>query len=79
MESITITREIENPHSICCPPLMELIEGIMTAKVGDVIAVTADDADSKETIPIWISKAGEELVATEENGNVTRFVVRKTH
>ncbi len=79
MEAITVTREIENEHSICCPPLMELINGIMTANLGDVIAVTADDADSKEAIPLWVSKAGEELVATEEIGNVTRFIVRKTH
>jgi TusA-related sulfurtransferase len=77
MKGTTVTREFEDQHSICCPPIMELIHGIMLAKPSDVIAVQATDKESKETIPLWIAKAGEELVRTEQMGNTTRFVVRR--
>ena len=79
MEGITITWECPDQKSICWPPLLELMCGIRHAKVGDVVAVQASDEESKRVIPLWIEKAKEELIGTEEIGDATRYIVRKVH
>lgn len=79
MEEITITRECPDQKSVCWPPLMELIRDITLADTGDVLAIVADDPESKEVIPIWVEKAHEEMLDVETVGDSTRFIVRKTH
>jgi TusA-related sulfurtransferase len=57
---------------------MELIRGLKTAQEGEVIAVISSDAGSRTDIPLWVQKAGNELVAIEEvDGGAARFIVRK--
>ncbi len=77
MEGISITRECADQRSFCWPPLMELIRSLRLAQTGDVLAILANDEESKEVIPLWVDKAGEELLGIETLGDVTRFVVRK--
>ncbi len=79
MEGITITKEYADAESVCWPPLMELIRSLKLAQPGDVLAVLANDAESKEVIPRWVAQAGEELLGVEAAGTATRFIVRKVH
>jgi TusA-related sulfurtransferase len=58
---------------------MELICSMRRARVGDVLAVIANDAESKVVIPCWVARAREELLGTEISGDATRFIVRKVH
>ncbi len=75
---ITINREIDARGSHCPGPLMELIRGLKSAQEGEVIAVLSSDAGSKTDIPLWVQKAGNEMVAIEDLGEgVSRFIVRK--
>ena len=75
---VAITREIDARGSYCPGPLMELIRGLKTAQEGEVIAVISSDAGSRTDIPLWVQKAGNELVAIEEvDGGAARFIVRK--
>lgn len=75
---VTITREIDARGSYCPGPLMELIRGLKSALEGEVIAVISTDPGSKKDIPIWVQKAGNELITVEDLGdNATRFIVRK--
>ncbi len=63
--------------SYCPGPLMELIKAIKKAEVGQVIAVYSSDSGSKTDIPLWVEKAGHELIAVNDKGDYTEFVVRK--
>jgi TusA-related sulfurtransferase len=57
---------------------MELIRGLKSAQEGEVIAVISSDAGSRTDIPLWVQKAGNELVAIEDmGGGAARFIVRK--
>ncbi len=63
--------------SYCPGPLMELIKAIKKAEVGQVIAVYSSDSGSKTDIPLWVEKAGHELIAVNDKGDYTEFLVRK--
>lgn len=76
--AVTITREIDARGSYCPGPLMELIRGLKSALEGDVIAVISTDPGSKTDIPLWVQKAGHELLSIDDLGDgAARFVVRK--
>jgi TusA-related sulfurtransferase len=73
-----ISREIDARGSHCPGPLMELIRGLKSATEGEVIAVISTDLGSNTDIPLWVQKAGNELLAVEKlDAGATRFVVRK--
>ncbi len=63
--------------SYCPGPLMELIKTIKKAEVGQVIAVYSSDWGSKKDIPLWVEKAGHELIAVIDRDGYTEFLVRK--
>ena len=70
-------RVIDARGSFCPGPLMELIRAIRDAKVGEVIAVYSTDSGSKRDIPLWVEKAGHELIGIFEREGYTEFIVRK--
>jgi TusA-related sulfurtransferase len=75
---VIISREIDARGSHCPGPLMELIRGLKSATEGEVIAVISTDPGSKTDIPLWVQKAGNEMIAIEDlPDNAARFVVRK--
>ncbi len=63
--------------SYCPGPLMELIKTIRKAEPGQVIAVYSSDSGSKKDIPLWVEKAGHELIAVIDREGYTEFLVRK--
>ena len=75
---VQIDREIDARGSHCPGPLMELSRGLKSSQEGEVIAVISTDLGSNTDIPLWVQKAGNELVAVEKlDPAATRFVVRK--
>ena len=77
MSEFVVDREIDARGSSCPGPLMELIRALKAAEKGQIVAVLSTDQGSKVDIPEWVQKAGHKLLATEEDGGVTRFVVQK--
>lgn len=77
MTEYVVDREIDARGSACPGPLMELIRALKASEKGQVVAVLSTDLGSKVDIPEWVEKAGHKLLATEEEGDVTRFVVQK--
>ena len=77
MSDVKPTKVIDARGSFCPGPLMELIKAIKEAKVGDVISVYSTDSGSKRDIPLWVEKAGHELIGVYEREGYTEFVVRK--
>jgi TusA-related sulfurtransferase len=74
----SVDKEIDARGSFCPGPLLELIRGIKSVAAGNIVALLSSDPGSSKDIPLWIAKAGYELLATEVETGYTRFVVRKT-
>lgn len=76
---VVYDKEIDARGSFCPGPLLELIRGVKSVAVGNVVAVISSDPGSIKDIPLWIEKAGHEYLGAYEEGGATRFVIRKTH
>jgi len=72
-----IDRTVDARDTFCPGPLMELIRAVKEGEVGEVIAVWSKDAGSQRDIPLWIEKAGHELLAVNENEEYNEFVIKK--
>ncbi len=75
---IKIDKVVDARGSHCPGPLMELIKAIKNSEVGQVVAVYSTDSGSKTDIPLWVKKAGHELIGVYERDGYTEFVVKKT-
>lgn len=78
LSDITIDKEIDARGSFCPGPMLELIRGVKSVPVGATVAVLSGDPGSAKDIPIWVKKAGHELIGAFAESGYTRFVVRKT-
>ncbi|MFQ5909836.1 MAG: sulfurtransferase TusA family protein [Thermoplasmata archaeon] len=72
-----IDRTVDARDTFCPGPLMELIRAVKEGQVGEVVAVWSSDAGSERDIPLWIEKAGHELLAVNEKEGYSEFVVKK--
>jgi len=77
-EEAKVTRVVDARGSVCPGPLMALIGAVREQKVGDVIAVYSGDTGSRTDIPLWIKKAGHEMIGVRDRTGYAEFVVRKT-
>ena len=68
---------IDARGSFCPGPLMELIRAIREGEVGETIAVLSSDTGSRRDIPLWVDKAGHEMVGIFDKEDHARFVIKK--
>ncbi|MEE9116462.1 MAG: sulfurtransferase TusA family protein [Thermoplasmata archaeon] len=68
---------IDARGSFCPGPLMELVRAIREGRVGEMVSILSDDPGSRRDIPLWIEKAGHELVGVFDEEDHTRYLVKK--
>lgn len=62
----------------CPQPLFMTREGIDGIEVGEVLEVLADDPAAEEDLKSFAKRTGNELISIEKNGDVLRFLLRRT-
>jgi tRNA 2-thiouridine synthesizing protein A len=63
---------------LMCPmPIVKLAKKMKEMKVGEVLELIADDVGSKEDVPAWCNRTGNELVGQSEDGGVFYFYIKK--
>ena len=77
MSTMQIDKTIDARGMACPGPLMNLIGAIRQGQVGQAFEVLSSDEGSKTDIPAWIAKAKHELVEVVDEGEYSRFIVRK--
>lgn len=70
--------EILDAKGLMCPmPIVQLAKKIKTMKVGDELELISDDVGSKEDVPAWCKRTGNELVEQKEAGGVYTYRIKK--
>lgn len=70
--------EILDCKGLMCPmPIVQLAKKIKTMKVGDEIMLIADDVGSKEDIPAWCQRTGNQLIEASEANGVFSYHIKK--
>jgi tRNA 2-thiouridine synthesizing protein A len=63
---------------LMCPmPTVELTKKIRKMKVGDELEMISDDAHSKEDIPAWCYRTGNQLIGIREVEGEFIFHIKK--
>jgi tRNA 2-thiouridine synthesizing protein A len=67
-----MVEELDCKGLMCPMPIVELSKKIKKLNIGDILDLVSDDVGSKEDIPAWCRRTGNELMGlTEENGVFT--------
>lgn len=62
-----------------CPmPILKVREALKPMRVGETLTMLSDDPASEADMRSWAARTGHELLAVDKDGQVFRFVVRKT-
>ncbi|MBC7108794.1 MAG: sulfurtransferase TusA family protein [Methanomassiliicoccales archaeon] len=70
--------EILDCRGLMCPmPIVKLAKKIKEVGPGSLIELIADDVGSKEDVPAWCKRTGNELVEMKEEGGVYRYIIKK--
>ncbi len=74
----TIAETLDMTGYFCPEPVIRVNEAIGAVGVGEVLELLADDPSSKPDIQSWTKRTGHELISVEEDGDVFRFLIRRT-
>ncbi len=63
---------------LSCPmPVLKTKKALDSLTVGQILFVEATDKGSKSDIPAMLKRTGNELLETEEKGDVFSFLIKK--
>jgi tRNA 2-thiouridine synthesizing protein A len=63
---------------LMCPmPIVQLAKKIKTVEIGHEFELISDDIGSKEDIPAWCKRTGNELIEMKESGKVFTYRIKR--
>jgi tRNA 2-thiouridine synthesizing protein A len=63
---------------LACPmPVVKVSKGIKEVQVGEVIEAISTDPGSLTDIPAWARTTGNEVLETDQDGDVIRFFIKR--
>ncbi len=77
MSEVTIDKSIDARGTYCPGPLMELIKTLKTSPIQTAVEVWSSDSGSANDVPVWVKKAGHELLYVVVEDGYWRIAVRK--
>jgi TusA-related sulfurtransferase len=61
-----------------CPmPVVKVSKGIKEVEVGQVIEAHTTDPGALADFPAWARTSGNEILGTEQDGDVTKFFIKR--
>ncbi|MGC8949305.1 MAG: sulfurtransferase TusA family protein [Thermoprotei archaeon] len=77
MSQVKADRVVDARGTACPGPLMEAVRIIKKMNIGEVVEILSTDPGSKNDIPAWAKKAGQEIVAIIEEQGYWRIFLKK--
>ena len=68
---------VDSKNLLCPMPIIKLTQAIKKIGVGQTILTETTDPGSKYDIEAWARQTGHELLSTESEGKVLKFLVRR--
>ena len=77
-DAIKASKTLDLTGLACPMPVVKISKGIKEVDVGEVIEANTTDPGSLTDIPAWGRTTGHEIVETHQDGEVIRFLIRRT-
>ncbi|MGD8813505.1 MAG: sulfurtransferase TusA family protein [Anaerolineales bacterium] len=78
LTQVTAAKVVDARGSACPGPLLEAKKGIGAIKVGEILEIWSGDARTKEDIPRWASKVGQEYMGSLTAEGYDRIFLRRS-
>jgi tRNA 2-thiouridine synthesizing protein A len=79
MEDLLKADKVLDCRGLLCPmPLIKITKEIKGIQVGQILEILATDPGAKRDVEVWTKRARHELLNSEQQGEVYRFLVRRT-
>jgi tRNA 2-thiouridine synthesizing protein A len=76
-EMVLDKNETLDARGLMCPmPIVKLAKKIKEMQSGQVLELIADDIGSKDDVPAWCHRTGNELLGVEEDGAAFKFYIK---
>jgi len=63
---------------LACPmPVVKMSKGIKDVEVGQIVEAITTDPGSLTDFPAWAKTSGNEIVKTDQDGDVIKFYVKR--
>ena len=76
-EEITVEKVMDLKGLPCPMPVVKVSKGIKEVEVGQVIEAHSTDPGSMTDFPAWARTSGNEILKTEEDGDVIKFSIKR--
>ncbi|MGD8368034.1 MAG: sulfurtransferase TusA family protein [Desulfobacterales bacterium] len=72
------TKKVMDLKGLPCPmPVVKVSKGIKEVELGDVIEAQTTDPGALADFPAWARTSGNEILKTEQDGDVIRFFIKR--
>jgi TusA-related sulfurtransferase len=75
---INISKTFDLKGLACPMPVVKISKGIKEVEIGEVIEAQTTDPGSLTDIPAWGRTTGHEIIESTQDGDLIRFLIRRT-
>ena len=75
--TVKIRQTLDCKGLLCPLPIIKLSKAIKTIQIGEVLEMLATDPGSVPDVKAFQAQTGHEVVASEQQGSVYRFLVKR--
>ena len=77
-EEIKVDKVLDLKGMPCPMPVVKISKGIKEVEVGQVVEAHSTDPGSLTDFPAWARTSGNEILKTEQDGDVIKFFIKRT-
>jgi TusA-related sulfurtransferase len=77
-EEIKVEKILDLKGLACPMPVVKISKGIKEVEIGQIIEAHTTDPGSLTDFPAWAKTSGNEIVKTDQDGDIIKFFVKRT-
>ena len=77
-EEIKVDKVMDLKGMPCPMPVVKISKGIKEVEIGQVVEAHSTDPGSLTDFPAWARTSGNEILKTEQDGDVNKFFIKRT-
>ena len=76
-ENIKVDKVMDLKGMPCPMPVVKMSKGIKDVEIGQVVEALTTDPGSLADFPAWARTSGNEIVKTDQDGDVIKFYIKR--
>jgi TusA-related sulfurtransferase len=76
-EEIKVAKLMDLKNMPCPMPVVKVSKGIKEVQMGEVVEAHSTDPGSLSDFPAWARTSGNEILKTEQDGDVIKFFIKR--